>query len=133
MHEGSGGARWLYSDSGKYVWSVRGLLKFKVRQQNINFTFLARWWTNLVWRYQRSLVSGSDLDRVDGVQTVSGKVQLSQSGEFVLDNVPIVTPNGDVIVPSLSLKVIKKRKKRNPVKVIFPFLHKCMNLWYTYP
>ena len=61
-----------------------------------------------VRRYQRSLVSGSDLDRVDGVQAVSGKVLLSQSGEFVLDNVPVVTPNGDVIVASLSLKVIKR-------------------------
>ena len=63
----------------------------------------------MVRRYQRSLVSGSDLDRVDGVQAVSGKVLLSLSGEFVLDNVPIVTPNGDVIVPSLSLKVSKTK------------------------
>ena len=66
--------------------------------------------TNIFQRYQRSLVSGSDLDHVDGVQAVSGKVLLSVSGEFVLDNVPIVTPNGDVIVPSLSLKVIKTLK-----------------------
>ena len=62
----------------------------------------------MIRRYQRSLVSDSDLDRVDGVQAVSGQVLLSLSGEFVLENVPIVTPNGDVIVPSLSLKVSKK-------------------------
>ena len=61
-------------------------------------------------RYQRSLVWSSDLDRVDGVQAVSGKVLLSLSGEFVLDDVPIVTPNGDVIVPSLSLKVKTSKK-----------------------
>ena len=42
---------------------------------------------------------------VDGVPRVSGLVLPSSSGEFVLDKVPIVTPNGDVIVPSLSLKV----------------------------
>ena len=67
-------------------------------------------------RYQRSLVSGSDLDLVDGVQAVSGKVLLSQSGVFVLDDVPIVTPNGDVIVASLSLTVIKSHQGFFPSK-----------------
>ena len=61
--------------------------------------------SNLFPRYQRSLVPGSDLDRVDGVQAVVGQVLPSLSGEFLLEDVPIVTPNGDVIVPSLSLKV----------------------------
>ena len=58
-----------------------------------------------MFRYQRGVVSSSALDLVDGVPKVSGLVLPSPSGEFVLDKVPIVTPNGDVIVPSLSLKV----------------------------
>ena len=58
-----------------------------------------------MFRYQRGVVSSSALDLVDGIPKVSGLVLPSPSGEFVLDKVPIVTPNGDVIVPSLSLKV----------------------------
>ena len=56
------------------------------------------------FRYERGLVaSNTQLDFVNGVPKISGLVMTSENNEFVLDRVPVVTPNGDVIVPNLSL------------------------------
>ena len=56
-------------------------------------------------RYDRGVVSVCrDLELRDGLPVIQGVVEESQ--EFIcLDRVPIVTPNCDVIVSSLSIKV----------------------------
>ena len=49
-----------------------------------------------------------DLELKDGLPVIQGVVEESQ--EYIsLDRVPIVTPNCDVIVSSLSLKVNNKQ------------------------
>jgi len=58
-------------------------------------------------RYKRAAVSEvSGIKLVDGVPVIEGKVENSVAGELVLDAVPIVTPNCDLVVPSLSLTVV---------------------------
>merc|ERR1719348_2190829 len=58
-------------------------------------------------RYERGVVAANnkELEIVNGIPRVAGLVMDSMLNEFVLDRVPIVTPNGDVVVPSLSLTV----------------------------
>jgi len=60
-------------------------------------------------RYDRGVVSVcQDLELKDGLPVIQGVVEESQ--EYIsLDRVPIVTPNCDVIVSSLSLKVNNKQ------------------------
>lgn len=58
-------------------------------------------------RYKRAAVSEvSGIRLLDGVPVIEGKVENSVAGELVLDAVPIVTPNCDLVVPSLSLTVV---------------------------
>ena len=47
----------------------------------------------------------TELELVDGVPKVAGVVLDSPGGDLVLERVPIVTPNCDVVVSSLSLQV----------------------------
>ena len=63
--------------------------------------------TVLFARYERGVVAANnkELEIVNGIPRVAGLVMDSMLNEFVLDRVPIVTPNGDVVVPSLSLTV----------------------------
>jgi len=57
-------------------------------------------------KYQRGVVSHcTELELVDGVPRVAGVVLDSPGGDLVLERVPIVTPNCDVVVSSLSLQV----------------------------
>ena len=48
---------------------------------------------NLLARYERGCVSGA----VSPLSSVAGLVLDSPSNEFVLEEVPVVTPNGDVV------------------------------------
>ena len=48
---------------------------------------------NLLARYERGCVSGA----VSSLSRVAGLVLDSPSNEFVLEEVPVVTPNGDVV------------------------------------
>ncbi len=52
-------------------------------------------------------VSGDDLGLKvkDGTPVIEGKVMETGDGTLILDRVPIVTPNCDVVVPNLSLTV----------------------------
>ena len=36
---------------------------------------------------------------------IAGTVTESVEGEIIVDNVPIITPNGDIVVPSLTIKI----------------------------
>ncbi|XP_072026862.1 ATP-binding cassette sub-family D member 2-like [Amphiura filiformis] len=68
-------------------------------------------------RYTRTGVSSSKkhntqgkhthkaLERMEGNLTVDGKVTITDSALIVADDVPIITPNRDVVVSSLTLKV----------------------------
>ena len=51
------------------------------------------------------MTTNTQLELVNGVPRVNGLVLESPNSEFVLDRVPVVTPNGDVVVPCLSLTV----------------------------
>ncbi|XP_054274090.1 ATP-binding cassette sub-family D member 1 [Macrosteles quadrilineatus] len=53
----------------------------------------------------KSLLRSSSLQYINGQLLVKGEVCDSPDGSIELREVPIVTPNGDVVVPSLSLKV----------------------------
>nr|QER78496.1 ATP-binding cassette transporter [Diaphorina citri] len=60
--------------------------------------------------FKRTIVSSAkhkeaQLHICDGQIQIKGVVKDSLDGSFSLRNVPIVTPNGDVVVPSLSLTV----------------------------
>jgi len=58
-------------------------------------------------RYKRAAVSQvAGIKILDGAPVIEGKVENSLGGELVLDHVPIVTPNCDLVVPSLSLTVL---------------------------
>jgi hypothetical protein len=58
-----------------------------------------------VYRYQRAVVAEcQELEMVGGVPVVRGIVEES-TGDIQLDRVPIVTPNCDIVVPSLSIQV----------------------------
>ena len=56
-----------------------------------------------------------ELELKDGVPLIKGQVQIS-NGDIFLDRVPIVTPNCDIVVPSLSIKV--------KVYIFYSFLNK---------
>ena len=61
---------------------------------------------NFVLRYERGVVSQcTELELVNGVPRVAGVVLDSPGGDLVLERVPIVTPNCDIVVSSLSLQV----------------------------
>ena len=60
----------------------------------------------VLFRYERGVVSQcTELELVNGVPRVAGVVLDSPGGDLVLERVPIVTPNCDVVVSSLSLQV----------------------------
>lgn len=54
-------------------------------------------------RYQKTLVSSSSTDHNTNV--LSSRGDLVESSDIIFENVPIVSPNGDVLVKSLSFKV----------------------------
>lgn len=53
----------------------------------------------------KSLIRSQSLQYINGQLLVKGEVIDSPDGSIELREVPIVTPNGDVVVPSLSLRV----------------------------
>ena len=71
--------------------------------------------------YQRIVeITDEKTHRIDLSQRTDSPGQIIESdGEIIVENVPVVTPTGDIIVESLSLKVrlinsmMKTREKQN--------------------
>lgn len=49
----------------------------------------------------------------DNTKTVAGVIEESADGSIEVDRVPIVTPNGDVVVREMNIKVAFKESSRN--------------------
>lgn len=62
-------------------------------------------------RYQRLMVSDEKKESTEpsiiDQSKLSGKVHIDSSGDIELKSVPIVTPNGDILVKELSFKVTR--------------------------
>ncbi len=64
----------------------------------------------------------TELELVEGVPVVRGTVEQS-TGDIQLDRVPIVTPNCDIVVPSLSIQVFSKDLGKSSPSLLGSTLH----------
>lgn len=69
-------------------------------------------------RYQKNLVSSSSTESNEKMLQGRGEVVKSENIEFI--DVPIVSPNGDVLVPKLNFHV-------KPGVSIFKYVYHCLS------
>lgn len=72
-----------------------------------------------VGRYQKNLVSSVSIE--SNAKTLEGRGKIVQSENIEFENVPIVSPNGDILVPKLTFHVKPGVIQKESLHVLISF------------